>query len=212
MAYRETAKVKAHKQDLRRRILDAARELIAEGGYPAAQMGAVAEAAGVATGTLYRYFPSKAELFAQVFRDAVQHEVDAVAWAANQAGSVLERLQAGIETFVRRALKSGRLAYALLAEPVDPAVESERLSYRRSYIDIFEALIEQGVSTGELPRQDAGFTATALVGAMAETLVGPLSPRADAGAAGVRPEAEQDRLLQSIIQFSLRAVTGSHES
>ena len=38
--------------------------------------------AGVATGSVYRHFPSKAELFAEVFRRAAQREVDAVAGAA----------------------------------------------------------------------------------------------------------------------------------
>ena len=38
-----------------------------------------------------------------------------------------ERIAAGVETFARRALRGRRLAWALLAEPVDPAVEAERL-------------------------------------------------------------------------------------
>ena len=35
----------------------------------------------------------------------------------------------------RRALRGRRLAWALLAEPVDPAVEAERLPFRRAYAD-----------------------------------------------------------------------------
>src|SRR5258708_8914904 len=46
----------------RRRIIDAAMELAAEGGYEAVQMREVAARAGVALGTLYRYFPSKEQL------------------------------------------------------------------------------------------------------------------------------------------------------
>lgn len=46
----------------RERILDAAIELAAEGGYDAVQMRAVADRAEVALGTLYRYFPSKDHL------------------------------------------------------------------------------------------------------------------------------------------------------
>ena len=91
------------------------------GGYAAAQVAAVAERAGVATGTVYRHFPSKADLFAQVFREASQHEVDAVAAAAGEAGeSAAERIAVAVETFARRALRGHRLAWALIAEPVDP--------------------------------------------------------------------------------------------
>ncbi|HZN14772.1 MAG TPA: TetR family transcriptional regulator [Acidimicrobiales bacterium] len=46
----------------RKRVLEAAMELAADGGYDAVQMRDVAERADVALGTLYRYFPSKDQL------------------------------------------------------------------------------------------------------------------------------------------------------
>lgn len=49
-------------RDRRKRILDATYQLASEGGFDAVQMRAVAEAAEVALGTLYRYFPSKIHL------------------------------------------------------------------------------------------------------------------------------------------------------
>ena len=66
MAYRQTPAVEARLQDKRSRILEAARVLVSEGGWQEAQVASVAAAAGIATGTVYRYFPSKAELFAEV--------------------------------------------------------------------------------------------------------------------------------------------------
>jgi TetR/AcrR family transcriptional regulator, cholesterol catabolism regulator len=52
----------AAQRERRRRILDATLALASEGGYDAVQMRTVAECAGVALGTLYRYFPSKVHL------------------------------------------------------------------------------------------------------------------------------------------------------
>jgi AcrR family transcriptional regulator len=52
----------AAQRERRKRILDATWALAAKGGYDAVQMRAVAEQAGVALGTLYRYFPSKIHL------------------------------------------------------------------------------------------------------------------------------------------------------
>ncbi|MCP2310625.1 TetR family transcriptional regulator [Kitasatospora paracochleata] len=52
----------------RRRILRASTTLAARGGYEAVQMREVAEDAGVALGTLYRYFPSKVHLLVAVMR------------------------------------------------------------------------------------------------------------------------------------------------
>src|SRR5829696_7048447 len=118
MAYRSTARTEARLAETRNRITTAARELIAEGGYVKAQVAAVADRAGVAVGTVYRHFPSKSDLFAEVFRDASQHEVDAMADAIHaSSGSAADRIAAGVEVFARRALRGRRLAWALLAEP-----------------------------------------------------------------------------------------------
>jgi AcrR family transcriptional regulator len=56
--------------DKRRLILDAALRTFAERGYHGTAVPEVAEAAGVGTGTLYRYFESKEALVNEVFRDA----------------------------------------------------------------------------------------------------------------------------------------------
>src|SRR3954468_21846330 len=98
--------------------------LVAEGGYAAAAMQDVARRAGVATGSLYRHFPSKGELLAEVFAEAAGHEFAVVEGIAGDGSRPrVERLAAALEPFARRALAAPRLAYALMAEPVDPAVE-----------------------------------------------------------------------------------------
>ena len=123
MAYRPTERTEARKAAVRGQIVAAARRLVAHGGYGAAQVAAVAREAGVATGTVYRYFPSKAELFAEVFRSASQHEVDAVvAAAADDGATAPARIDAAVETFARRALRGRRLAWALIAERRPEAV------------------------------------------------------------------------------------------
>ncbi|MEJ7833741.1 MAG: TetR/AcrR family transcriptional regulator [Nocardioides sp.] len=158
----------------RARIVGAAHGLIAERGYAGCSVALVADAAGVATGSVYRHFPTKGDLFAEVFRVATQREVDAVAEAGAKPGTIGERVSAAVETFARRALKSPRLAFALIAEPVDPQVEAARLVYRRAYRDIFAQVIADAVDAGELPAQDPEVSAAAVVGAMAEALVVPL--------------------------------------
>ena len=121
MPYRPTERTLARNAETRRRIVASARDLIARGGYAEAQIAAVASRARVATGTVYRHFPSKADLFAEVFREASQHEVDAVAAAAGESGgSAVARIAAAVETFARRALRGRRLAWALIAEPAQP--------------------------------------------------------------------------------------------
>jgi AcrR family transcriptional regulator len=203
MPYRTTERTEARRVATHERIVGAAHELIARGGYREAQVAAVAARAGVATGTVYRHFPSKAELFAEVFRRASQREVDATRAASAAASPAAARLTAVVDTFARRALRGRRLAWALLAEPVDPAVEAERLAFRRAYAAVFADILGDGVAAGELPAQNVKLTAAALVGALGEALVGPLSP--------VAGDVDADALVADLVTFCRRSVSEENQ-
>jgi AcrR family transcriptional regulator len=200
MPYRPTDRTRARLAAVRERIVDAALDQLAAGGYASASMAAVARRAGIATGTVYRHFPSKGDLFAEVFRKASQREVDALRATTARGEPATARLAAWVETFVRRALAEPVRAYALIAEPVDPAVEAERLTFRRAYAGLFARALADGVESGELPPLDADLTAAAIVGALAEALVGPLQQR-DAGA---------DALVDALQTFVLRSAGTAH--
>jgi len=182
----------------RERLLQAAGELLEEGGYAAASVQAIADRAGVSAGALYRHFASKALLFVQVFRDSAQRDLAAVDEAA-AAGGCLERLEAAVATHARRALGRRRLAWALLHEPVDPLVDAERLVYRRKYCRQMAGLLRQAIAAGELPEQDVELCAAALVGAIAEALVGPLSPFAGRS-------ADVEQTIAELVRFCRRGV------
>jgi AcrR family transcriptional regulator len=185
----------------RARLLRSAQELVEEGGYGAAPVVAITERAGVAAGTLYRHWPSKGELFAELFRVVCDHEIDAMEAAARGASgaSGVKQVQAVLTTFAERALRNPRLAWALIAEPVDPLVDAERLAYRREYARRLVDVLRAAIAAGEIPEQDVELTAAALVGGVGEALVGPLSPLA-----GVAPPSGE--LLQSLREFVARAV------
>jgi AcrR family transcriptional regulator len=57
-----------HDSRKRQQILDGARRLFLAEGFDAASMGEIAREAGVSKGTLYVYFDSKEELFAELVR------------------------------------------------------------------------------------------------------------------------------------------------
>lgn len=186
----------------RDRLLAAARALIEEGGYAAASVAAIADRAGLAAGTLYRHFTSKEELFVELFRSVCEREERAMRAAAAQLGdgaSAAERLEAVLTTFAQRALSNPRLAWALIAEPVDPRVDAERIAYRERYAELIATGLAAGISAGDLPAQDVRLTAAALVGGCGEALVGPLS-RPAAGA----PDAEA--IVNGLREFAGRAV------
>ena len=185
----------------RERLLSAAQELIEEGGYGAASVAAIAERAGVAAGTLYRHFDSKQELFVEVFRAVCAREERAMraASARMATDTAAERLEGVLGTFAERALRNPRLAWALIAEPVDPLVDAERLAYRERYAEVIADELRAGINAGQLPGQDVELTAAALVGGCGEALVGPLSP-----VAGERPSSEE--IVGALRTFVRRAV------
>ncbi len=189
------------KADKRERIQDAARRLVVEGGFRAATMVEVAASAGVATGTIYRYFPSKADLCIELFRRAAGREIAVMNAIAAQPGPPAQRLDEAILTLARRALRSGRLAYALIAEPVDPPVAAERLVFRRAYAAVFARILTEGITAHAFPPQDVAVTAACLVGALAEALVGPLARPYPA-----RDPAVEEPLLQAILDFCRASV------
>src|ERR687895_667034 len=92
MPYRPTERTRARLAAARERIIDAALAQLAEGGYASASVASVARRAGVATGTVYRHFPSKADLFAEVFRRASQREVDVLRSMTDRDEPVAHRL------------------------------------------------------------------------------------------------------------------------
>jgi AcrR family transcriptional regulator len=215
MPYRPTEKTEARRLATRERIVAAALERVARGGYGSAAIQAVAGDAGVAVGTVYRHFPSKGDLFAEVFRRASQRELDVVVEVSKRGQtpppggrgltpgrSASERVAAAVEAFCRRALAGPVLAYALIAEPVDPAVESERLRFRIGYRDAFARVLEDGVREGELRPHEARTVAAALVGALAEALVGPLST-ANGGS--------REALIATLVQFCQEALPSANE-
>ncbi len=202
MPYRPTAKTQARRTERRDAQLKTALAIVAREGFQALTINRLAKEAGIATGTVYKYFESKAHLCSEVFRLATEKEVEKVRAASfpKQPAHSQQRLANAVTIFAERAILGGRLAYALIAEPVNPMVEQERLIYRKAYADIFEQLIEEAVTKKEFPPQTAHVSAAALVGILSEALVAPL-------ARGI-PITDHNNLVKAIKQFCLRAVAG----
>lgn len=199
MAYRRSARMQARLDDNRRRIREAARRIIAGGGFRQAQMASIAEAAGLSTGSLYRYFPSKAELFIDVLGAAAEREIQLLDSIAAGTGTPAERLEAAVKSYVGRALEGPHLAHAFMVEPVEPELDSARQQHRKRVAAAFARILEAGIIDGAFPPQDAELSAACLVGAMTEALSGPTAEA---------PETPTERsiLLERISAFCLRAV------
>jgi AcrR family transcriptional regulator len=200
MAYRRTERVLQHLAARHDGIVAAARMIAAEQGLAAVQIVPVAQRAGIAAGTVYRYFPAKSDLVRALIEAVSTREIAALRKAADAAPGPLSALAAAITTLAARALGRRRLAWAVIAEPVDPAIDAVRLVYRKALVAELEARLAAARRGGHLPEQDVRVAAPALVGALLEGLVGPLAPDASASAVAARDA------VQALTLFALRAV------
>jgi AcrR family transcriptional regulator len=200
MPYRRTEKVTRKLAARHDAIMAAAHALAAEGGMGSVQIAAVAERASIAAGTVYRYFPSKTDLIAALVAAQSAAEIATLNRAADAAPGPLSALAAAIVTFAARALAGRRLAFAMIAEPVEPELEAARLAYRRALAGAFEIRIRSALERGHLPAQDVAAAAAALVGALIEGLLGPLAP-------GPTDDPAQNRAqVQTLALFGLRGL------
>ena len=197
MPYRRTENVVRRLAARRDAIIAAARQAAGEGGMAAVQIAPVAARAGVAAGTVYRYFPAKTDLVAALLAEIAEGEIAALRRAADAAPGPLSALSAAIMTFAARAVRNRRLAFAAIAEPVDAELDAARRDFRQSLAAEFAARIAAAAAGGHLPDQDAALAAAALVGLLVEGLIGPFAPET--------PGRERE-IVQSLTLLALRAL------
>lgn len=164
----------------RAKILDAARVEIAAQG-PEVGMDAIAAAAGVAVGTLYRHFPTKVDLVAAVLEEYVEQ-------VTAEAAAALDAVHAGARTPLSALI--GFLIEVIRISAVNKAAKGaastlgaeDRLDESRAASAVAE-LIRLGIATGEV-RADLTVADIYLVFASA-----PLNG----------PEAVRDRWMQLVL-------------
>jgi AcrR family transcriptional regulator len=197
MPYRRTENVARRLAARHDAIIEAARLLASEGGMAAVQIAAVAARAGIAAGTVYRYFPGKGDLVAALLAEFAEREIAALRRAAMGAPGPLSALSAAIMTFAARALRERTLTFAAIAEPIDAELDVVRLKFRKALAAEFAGRIAAAGAGGHLPQQDASFAAAVLIGLLVEGLIGPLAPD---------PSGREREIVQSLALVALRAL------
>ena len=150
-------------------MLDAALTLFVAKGFGATRSEEVAALAGVSKGTLYRYYPSKDELFKAVVRENLSARIaEAVEWVAGHRGGSAELLCLVMTEWWRRVGQgtAGGISKIMLAE----ARQFPELA--RFYVDevvvpthrLLGGLIERGVASGEFRPVPVAATVHVLIG------------------------------------------------
>lgn len=141
-----------HRQDTRRHIVAAARDLFQSTGYAGTTMEAVAERAGVSRATLFNYFPGKQSLLlpfaAHLVRTRVRPEVEA---ALEPWPGLLTALDVTFDSMERHVFSlpdlKGGLREAALSE-----VRRPEHPPRRQDGDLILQVLKRASARGELRR------------------------------------------------------------
>lgn len=110
----EARPLTAKQAERRSRVLRAAIELAAEGGYEGVQMRAVADRAGVALGTVYHYFTSKDHLLAESLNEWLKGLESSVARRPAAGATTLERVLDLLRRMTRGMQENPQVSAALI--------------------------------------------------------------------------------------------------
>ena len=176
--------------DLKSRIDAAALHLFAERGADATPMPMIAESAGVAVGSLYRYYANKDELVARLYADNYARLAQELDRAQTQAATARDKVAAMVRFICGFFDREWDLARFLLLEQ---HVRLKTYSGAANPVDVVYGVLAEGIRRGEVRRLD-GVLATALViGPVVQAatfltygrLTGPLSNAAEDIAEGI---------------------------
>lgn len=145
------------KAESRRRILESAREVFFRDGFMKANLDEVAEKAGVAKGTLYRYFESKADLYVAVLTR--NHEIfhDLIKAASQQGDNAVDRVRSIARFYFAHWLDHPdyfQIFWAVDNESVigelPRAVIDQISGFWELNLNVTHRVLEEGVENGEL--------------------------------------------------------------
>lgn len=127
----------------RRALLDAAKEVFARDGFADARITDIADAAGTAHGSFYRYFDSKEEIFIELLRELVEELRQPVRTdAGTEPKNPYERILRANRTFLE-AYRANRAIMIVWEQVASLNEHVEQL--RREYSDRFAARIERAI-------------------------------------------------------------------
>lgn len=154
-------------ESLKERILEEAAALFVHYGYHGLSMRQIAEAAGVSKAGLYYHYEDKEALFLAILLHHIARVGDLVDEARAAGGTArqqVRRLLENILTRMRGSQRFIRLAEQDAASLQAESLERMRAAYRGRFLGPIEAILREGVASGELRALDPGQTTWLLLG------------------------------------------------
>ena len=190
-----------HAEAKREQILEGGRRAFIAGGFRGTSVPSIAAEAGVSVGLIYRYFPSKEELFLELCLSGTPAELAELAEHLAPIDDPVERLTVAIDSYfdaMLQAIGAPLVLQAMAAAPADERIR-EALGRRGDDLRSFSAgFVRDAIARGELPG-DADVDEIAAATTM--LLDGALVAVAEQGDALERDEV-RDRIVRAVVVLS----------
>lgn len=189
-----------HKEQVRQRLIDAARAVVLREGHDGATTRAILEQAGMSAGSLYNYFSSKDELFEALAEQVIGENIRQLAAGDGRPGDMLVGLAAELLTvpdLPALAWFRGRLS-------ADPEVRSAIAKFNGAVVESFAPLLAAAQADGTI---DVDIDADALV-ELFDVIVEGLNRRQVMGAF----VTDFERVGRLAVDVLLRAIVNQREN
>lgn len=173
-------------------IVQAALQVIGEKGVASLTISAIAEAAGMSEGNIYRHFPGKREVFLAVADFIGTNIMGRAAAVAAGSGSPLAKLQTVFAAHISLVIEHPGIPRFVFSDQVhlgDREVAQLMASRIASYVETLTGIVAAGINEGEIDaRLSPRDTALTLLGIIQFTVLRWTIGGADFG---IRSEAER---------------------
>ena len=149
------------KAESRRRILDAAKDVFFRDGFMRANLDEIAEKAGVAKGTLYRYFESKADLYVAVLVENHEVFLEQMERASREGETALDRIRSIARFYFAHWLDHPdyfQIFWAIDNESVIGDLPRDVIEQIAGFwernLEVLHGVLVEGVASGELVECD----------------------------------------------------------
>lgn len=200
MAYRSSEKTRQKKDAKRTAMMQAAVQVFAEKGYYAATVRDIVQAADVAIGTFYFYFPDKETLFVHLYEETADFLLQTIDQAVRSRSDLAQQLSRGIQAYLNIAIYEPAVVQLLLVGGVGavPSLEAKRLAFRERLVRLWQRPLDKAIEASAIPEQNSRRVAEAFAGAFDEVVLQLL--------ATPEPDQAAGDVIQELTLFCLRAI------
>lgn len=164
------------KEEKKQQILEAAIRVFAQNGVMQTKMTDIAEAAGIGKGTIYEYFRSKEDIFAEAYNHIflnTEHRIAKVLESPIQPEEKLRNFMSVTmeELLVKDGGEFAGIMMSFWSEGVRKKNERimEIIDLKKIYSDfriMIAGILEEGINKGQFREMDTHITASVIIGAM----------------------------------------------